>query len=65
MSIHEFHAKLMSVSEECGLLGTLRKLSLIEDPKAMLGGEDEPTSEWIVWGETGAGPAQYLTAMGA
>jgi hypothetical protein len=65
MSIHEFHAKLMSVSEECGLLGTLRKLSLIEDPKAMLSDDDTVSNDWIIWGEASGSPSQRLAVVEA
>lgn len=65
MSIHAFHVKLMSVSEECGLLGALRRLSLIEDPKAMLDDDGTVNNDWIIWGDAGTGPVQHLVATEA
>jgi hypothetical protein len=49
MSIHDFYSRLVSVNEENVLLGTLRKLSLLEDPKSMF--TEEPLGEWIPWGD--------------
>jgi len=47
MSIHDFYSKFVSAEEESSLLGTLRKLTLFEDPRAMF--EDEPLAEWQPW----------------
>jgi hypothetical protein len=48
MSIHDFYSKFVSAEEESSFLGTLRRLSLFEDPKAMFSDED-PMGEWIPW----------------
>ena len=56
MSIHDFYSRLVAVNEENALLGTLRKLSLLDDPKSMF--NEEPLGEWIPWGDpTGPGGA--------
>lgn len=49
MSIQDFYRKFVSTSEENTLVGTLRRLSLLEDPKAMFG--EEPGNEWNIWTE--------------
>ena len=49
MSIHDFHQKLVSATENSALVQSLRRLSLLDDPKAMF--EGEQTSEWIYWSE--------------
>jgi hypothetical protein len=48
MSIHDFYSKFVSSEEENSLLGTLRRLSLFEDPKAMF--QEDPLNEWLPWG---------------
>lgn len=52
MSIHDFYSKFVSSEEENSLLGTLRRLSLFEDPKAMF--QEDPLQEWIPWGDAEA-----------
>ena len=47
MSIHDFYSKFVSAEEESSLLGTLRRLSLFDDPKAMF--DEEPLNEWYPW----------------
>jgi hypothetical protein len=47
MSIQDFYRKFVSVSEENALVATLRRLSLIEDPKIML--EGDQTADWYQW----------------
>jgi hypothetical protein len=47
MSIHDFYSKFVSSEEESSLLGTLRRLSLFEDPKAMFDGD--PMGDWGPW----------------
>ena len=54
MSIHDFHSKLFAVEEESSLLGTLRKLSLVEDPRSMF--DEEPLGDWIPWTDIGGAP---------
>lgn len=49
MSIQDFYKKFVSATENSALVESLRRLSLFEDPKTMLGGE--PTGDWIVWAE--------------
>jgi len=48
MSIHDFHAKLATFSDDNALLRTLRRLSLLDDPKRMLN-DGEPLNDWIPW----------------
>ena len=48
MSIHDFYQKFVSATENNALVESLRRLSLLEDPKSMF--EEEPASEWIYWG---------------
>lgn len=51
MSIHDFHQKFMSTTENNDLVESLRRLSQLEDPKMMFEGEE--SSEWVYWsGET-------------
>ena len=47
MSIHDFYSKFVSSEEENSLLGTLRRLSLFDDPKAMF--DEEPLGDWTPW----------------
>lgn len=47
MSIHDFYQKFVSATENNALVESLRRLSLLEDPKSMF--EEEPSSEWIYW----------------
>lgn len=47
MSIHDFYSKFVSAEEEGSLLGTLRRLSLFEDPKAMF--DEDPLGDWSPW----------------
>jgi hypothetical protein len=48
MSIQDFYKKFVSATENNALVESLRRLSLFEDPKAMLG--EEP-SDWLIWSE--------------
>jgi hypothetical protein len=52
MSIQDFYKKFVSATENNPLVESLRRLSLFEDPKAMLG--EEPDGDWIVWTEAEA-----------
>ena len=47
MSIADFHQKLMSATENNALVESLRRLSLLDDPKAMF--EGDPAAEWSYW----------------
>jgi hypothetical protein len=49
MSIQDFYKKFVSATESNALVESLRRLSLFEDPKAMLG--DEPAGDWTIWTE--------------
>ncbi len=49
MSIQDFYKKFVSATENNALVESLRRLSLFEDPKAVLG--EDPGSDWIVWAE--------------
>lgn len=61
MSIHDFYSRLVSVNEENALLGTLRKLSLLDDPKSMFA--EEALGDWIPWGDpSGSAGASEMTA---
>lgn len=59
MSFHDFHSKLVSDQDANLLFTALRKLSLLDDPRQMAQGEEEPGPGWIVWGDAGTvtGPA--------
>ena len=50
MSIQDFYKKFVSATENNALVESLRRLSLFEDPKAMLG--EEPEGDWLVWSES-------------
>lgn len=52
MSIADFHQKFVSATEKSALVESLRRLSLLDDPKAMFEGT---TSEWAMWTDA---PAQ-------
>jgi hypothetical protein len=47
MSIQDFYKKFVSATENNVLVESLRRLSLLDDPKAMLG--EDPTGDWGVW----------------
>lgn len=47
MSIADFHRKFVSATESNVLVESLRRLSLLEDPKAMF--SEEPANEWSLW----------------
>lgn len=47
MSIQDFYAKFVSATENNVLVESLRRLSLFEDPKAML--SEDPTTDWLQW----------------
>ena len=47
MSIADFHQKFVSAAENTVLVQSLRRLSLLDDPKAMF--EGEPSGEWVYW----------------
>lgn len=47
MSIADFYQKFVSVTENNALVESLRRLSLLDDPKAMF--EGETSSEWVYW----------------
>ena len=53
MSIADFHQKFVSATENNVLVQSLRRLSLLEDPKMMF--EGEPANEWALWSDA---PAQ-------
>jgi len=52
MSIQDFYKKFVSVTENNALVESLRRLSLLDDPKSMF--EAEPANEWAIWSEAGA-----------
>ncbi len=52
MSIHDFYAKFVSATENSTLVESLRRLSLLEDPRAMFEGEPGSNGEWNVWTES-------------
>jgi hypothetical protein len=49
MSIQDFYKKFVSATENNALVESLRRLSLFEDPKVMLG--EEPLDPWVQWTE--------------
>ncbi|HEX3129243.1 MAG TPA: hypothetical protein VH394_18055 [Thermoanaerobaculia bacterium] len=49
MSIQDFYKKFVSATENNVLVESLRRLSLLDDPKAMLG--EDPTTDWLQWTE--------------
>lgn len=49
MSIADFHQKFVSATESNALVESLRRLSLLEDPKVMF--EGDPANEWSYWTE--------------
>lgn len=55
MSIHDFYQKFVSATENSVLVESLRRLSLLEDPKVMF--EGDPPSEWGYW-TPDSGPAE-------
>ncbi|MEA2693845.1 MAG: hypothetical protein QOJ16_3232 [Acidobacteriota bacterium] len=48
MSIRDFYLKFMG-NEENVLLGSLRRLLLIEEPLQVGGGSGGPASDWVAW----------------
>jgi hypothetical protein len=51
MSIQDFYKKFVSATENNALVESLRRLSLFEDPKAMLG--EDPAGDWLIWADGG------------
>jgi len=49
MSIRDFYSKLTMGNEDNVLLGSLRRLLLIEEPLEVGGGTGDPTSDWVTW----------------
>lgn len=47
MSIADFHQKFVSATENNALVESLRRLSLLTDPKAMF--EGDQMADWIYW----------------
>ena len=56
MSIQDFYKKFVSATENNALVDSLRRLSLFEDPKAMLG--QVPENDWVIWTEEAMASAQ-------
>lgn len=52
MSIQDFYARFVSATENSTLVESLRRLSLLEDPRAMFEGDPGTNSEWNVWTES-------------
>lgn len=55
MSIADFYQKFVSATENNALVESLRRLSLLDDPKAMFEGE---APEWAYWTPPEAAAAQ-------
>jgi hypothetical protein len=53
MSIVDFYQKFVSATENNPLVESLRRLSLLDDPKAMF--EGQAMNEWAIWTDPGAG----------
>ena len=51
MSIADFYQKFVSATENNALVESLRRLSLLDDPKSMF--EGEPRNEWAIWQDPG------------
>jgi len=51
MSIVDFYQKFVSATENSVLVESLRRLSLLDDPKSMF--EGEPQNEWAIWEQGG------------
>jgi hypothetical protein len=51
MSIDDFYSKFVSAAENNVLVESLRRLSLLDDPKAMFEGGTQ--RDWIVWTDGG------------
>ena len=49
MSIADFYQKFVSATENNALVESLRRLSLLEDPKVMF--EGELMNEWAIWSD--------------
>jgi hypothetical protein len=49
MSIHDFHAQLATANEDESLMSTLRRLSMVEDLKAVIQDPANPTVDWAPW----------------
>lgn len=49
MQINDFHAKLVSNSDESPLFTTLRKLTGISDLKAAFNANDDGVETWMTW----------------
>lgn len=64
MHIRDFHLKFVSCTEECDLLGVLRRLSRLESPQA-LSDDDTVANDWIVWTDAGSGRSQSPAPMTA
>jgi len=47
MSIRDFHSQLVSCNNKNNLLGALRRLSQIADPKSLF--QESPTVDWPSW----------------
>ena len=55
MSIHDFYSKFVSATESNALVESLRRLSLLDDPKSIFNGEFR--AEWLIWTDGGGGEA--------
>ncbi len=51
MSIRDFYSKLTLGHEDNALLGSLRRLLLIEEPAAAGGGTNDPMGDWGIWSQ--------------
>jgi len=60
MSIHDFHAKLSSRSENSGLFEALRHLRRLEDIQGLLLREDSVAGGWNPWTD---GTAHHRNAV--
>jgi hypothetical protein len=49
MSIQDFHVQLTTAHEQDGLMSTLRRLSQVEDLKAVIQDPTTPSSDWGPW----------------
>jgi hypothetical protein len=49
MSIQDFHSQLKNAQQNDALMSTLRRLSLVEDLKAVVHDPVTPTADWGPW----------------
>jgi hypothetical protein len=56
MSMQEFVSQLERTDGHDALMGTLHRLSLVEDPRAMIDAAAEAQGDWGIWDPSGGPP---------